>query len=142
MKKIINKRELFTFLMVLMMVYCMTFYNAALRTGLGYYLFLTAFKTMWFEVIAAYVVLKCIAIPVVGRVNLENESKVVKNIVRTGITVSIMAPIMTLIVVIFKNGFGWEIPIIWMKNVIFNFPFALCIQMFYIGPFLRKVMKI
>ncbi len=58
-----------------------------------------------------------------------------------GFTVSMMAPMMTLFVTILHNGFVKNVPLLWLPKLALNFPFALCIQIFYIGPLVRFIFR-
>ena len=48
---------------------------------------------------------------------------------------------MTLLINIFNNGLTGEIPLIWLTRFAWNFPFALCLQLFYVGPLVRYTFR-
>lgn len=137
---------MFAVMMVLPMVYCMTLYNCALENGLTYAVFLISLKTMWVEVAAAFVIQKFIAGPLVkkivfGVLKVDRDKHLLVILSMAGLTVSIMAPAMTLFVSLFYNGIVAELPLIWLSKLIVNFPFALIIQIFYIGPLVRFLFR-
>lgn len=137
---------IFAIIMVIVMVYCMTLYNMVLEYGLNYSTFLNAFLDMWYEAIVAFLVQKFVAGSLVKKLvfrllkpNINNPIFVI--LTMAGFTVSIMAPIMTLFVTILHNGFVKNIPLIWLPKLALNFPFALCLQIFYIGPLVRLIFR-
>lgn len=137
---------IFTIIMVVVMVYCMTLYNMVLELGFHYSSFKDAFLGMWVEVIAAFLAQKFIAGPMAfkltRRVLTPGEDKPIFIIlVMAGFTVCFMAPIMTLIVSIYHNGFVWNLPLLWLPKLVLNFPFALCIQVFFAGPLVRFIFR-
>ncbi len=139
-----QQRLVFTLIMVVVMVYFMTVYNAALEGGLSYSTFLSAFRTMWPEVVAAFLAQQFIAAPLarklVGQiVDTQSEKRVFVQIAMAGCMVFIMAPCMTLFVNILHHGFSPDMPLFWLKKLVINFPFALCIQVFYVGPLVRLI---
>ena len=136
----------FTLLMVLLMVYTMTFFNTALETGLTYQTFGLAFAHMWTEVAAAFVAQRYIARPLVHR--LMNHlfpdgegSPRVHLIAMAGCTVMLMAPMMTLFVTFLHHGITADAPLLWLPKLLVNFPFALFMQVFYIGPLVRVLFR-
>lgn len=136
----------FAVIMVFVMVYAMTFYNAALEEGLHNFTFLEALKTMWFEFFAAFIVQKFIVGPIVRKkVSLlltpGVDRQIFVVIATAGLTVSMMAPIMTLIVSLMHNGFTPDILALWLPKLALNFPFALLMQICYIGPLVRFLFR-
>jgi hypothetical protein len=133
--------------MVICMVYWMTFFNKAIDQGLSYGLFLDALREMWPEVCIAFLVQRYIARKNADRL-VKNYLSVVKGpssffipVINAAGNVMIMAPIMTFLINLLHNGFTTDLGLLWCKRVIFNFPFALCIQTFYVGPFVKFVYK-
>lgn len=136
----------FTVIMVLIMVYCMTLYNMVLEFGLNYSTFINALAGMWVEAVLAFFAQKFIA----GPIAMKLTSRILKPgvdkpiliiIAMAGFTVCQMAPIMTLLVTIYHHGFVKEIPLLWLPKLVQNFPFALCIQIFYVGPLVRLIFR-
>lgn len=94
----------FTVIMVLIFVYVMTFYNAGMENGVTFSTFGYALKNMWVEVIGAFIAQRYIASKIVkklvARIFDENDKPVFKLLATAGFTVSLMAPIMTLCIVL------------------------------------------
>jgi hypothetical protein len=136
------QKLIFTAMMVIAMVYWMTFYNLALDEGLRYETFWLALKEMWVEALAAFAAVHFLVNPLVRkRVNRllppGTDKPLLVNVAMAGCTVSMMAPLMTLLVNIYRNGIGPDIVLLWLPKLVLNFPFALCIQIFFVGPFIR-----
>lgn len=94
----------FTVIMVLIFVYVMTFYNAGMENGVTFSTFGYALKNMWVEVIGAFIAQRYIASKIVkklvARIFDKNDKPVFKLLATAGFTVSLMAPIMTLCIVL------------------------------------------
>jgi hypothetical protein len=136
----------FAIIMVLSMVYCMTLYNMALESGFNHASFINAFLGMWYEVIAAFLAQKFIAGPIVRKSVARMfkpgvDKPIFITLATAGLTVSMMAPMVTLFVTILHHGFTPDIVLLWLPKLVLNFPFALCLQVFYIGPFVRLVFR-
>lgn len=137
---------IFAIIMVVAMVYCMTLYNMVLEYGLNYSTFQNAFLDMWYEAIAAFLAQKFVAGPIVKKLVFRLlkpgvDKPIFITLAMAGFTVSIMAPMMTLFVTIFHNGFVKNVPLLWLPKLALNFPFALCLQIFYIGPLVRLIFR-
>ncbi len=137
---------IFALIMVVLMVYCMTFYNMVLEFGLTYTIFQKAFLGMWVEAVAAFFAQKFIAGPIARKLTFRffkpgTDNPILITIVMAGFTVSMMAPLMTLFVSFLHNGFVKDLPLLWLPKLVQNFPFALCIQLFYVGPFVRLIFR-
>lgn len=138
---------IFTIIMVVLMVFCMTVYNIAYVNGFTYGCCYEALKTMWPEVIAAFIIVKFVANPIVNKlmhkvIDVESAKFTAVAIVRAGCTAFFMCPVMTLFVTILHNGITTQILILWIQKIIINFPFALLLQIFYLGPFVRYLFRI
>lgn len=136
----------FSVMMVIAMVYCMTLYNIALEMGFEYITFRMALKSMWIEAVIAFFVQRYIARPMVrrivsGLVEIEKTKELMLNTLFSLVTVFIMAPCMTFIVNLLHNGFTKDVIILWLPKLAVNFPFALIIQTYFVGPFVRFVFK-
>jgi len=137
----------FTIIMVFFMVYCMTLYNSVLENGFTYSSFLKALTGMWYEALAACVIQTFIASPVVKKrvfhmLKPGVDHPLLITLAMAGCTVSVMAPIMTLFVTLLHHGFSANVPLLWLPKLALNFPFALCIQIFYVGPLVRFLFRI
>lgn len=136
----------FTVIMVLIFVYVMTFYNAGLEGEVTLSTFGYALTHMWPEVIGAFIAQRYIASPVVkrlvARIFTPGEDKPIFIILATaGFTVSMMAPMMTLYVSIYHMGLAPGLLDHWLSKLVLNFPFALCAQVFYVGPLVRLIFR-
>jgi len=137
---------IFTVIMVLTMVYFMTLYNMASESAFTYSTFLDAGKNMWLEAAAAFVAQRYLAGPAVRKIAARllgsgDVRPVFMTLVMAGCTVSFMAPMMTLFVTILHNGPAWNLPLLWLPRLVMNFPFALCLQVFYAGPLVRFLFR-
>ncbi|MBV7272409.1 DUF2798 domain-containing protein [Clostridium sp. PL3] len=146
MPKIKFQDFIFAIIMVITMVYCMTLYNMVLESELNYSTFLNAFFDMWYEAIVAFLAQKFVAGPIVKKLVFRSlkpgvDKPIFITVVIAGFTVSMMAPMMTLFVTILHNGFVKNVPLLWLPKLALNFPFALCIQIFYIGPLVRFIFR-
>jgi hypothetical protein len=95
---------IFTIIMVIAMVYCMTLYNMVLEYGLNYSTFPNAFLGMWYEAIAAFLAQKFVAGPIVKKLVSRllkpgSDKPIFIILAMAGFTVSLMAPMMTLFAV-------------------------------------------
>lgn len=136
----------FTVIMVILMVYCMTLYNDVLVYGFTYECFVQALINMWPEAIAAFLIVKFVANPLVGKlmhyiIDVKTSKKTMIAIVRAGCTAFFMCPCMTLFVTFFHNGLTTDWLLLWIPKLVINFPFALFLQIFYLGPFVRLVFR-
>lgn len=136
----------FTVIMVLIFVYVMTFYNAGLEGEVTLSTFGYALTHMWPEVIGAFIAQRYIASPVVkrlvARIFTPGKDKPIFIILATaGFTVSMMAPMMTLYVSIYHMGLAPGLLDHWLSKLVLNFPFALCAQVFYVGPLVRLIFR-
>lgn len=59
-----------------------------------------------------------------------------------GLTVSFMAPMMTLFVTVHHHGLHPDLPLFWLPKLVLNFPFALCLQVFFIGPLVHRIFRV
>lgn len=134
----------FSVIMVCLMVYVMTLFNIAQQMGLSYDTMLVALKEMWIEAAIAFFAQRYLAGPfarhIVGS-QFSDAAPGLKSIAMAGCNVMIMAPLMTLIVNAMHNGLSAELPLLWIRRLLFNFPFALCMQVFYVGPLARWVFR-
>ena len=137
----------FSIMMVIAMVYCMTLYNIALETEFTYLTFWVALKNMWIEAIIAFFVQRYVARPIVQKivsrlVNIKGTKQLMLTTCFSLVTVFIMAPCMTLIVNILHHGITKDIILLWLPKLVMNFPFALIIQTYFIGPLIRYIFSI
>ncbi|MBQ9030223.1 MAG: DUF2798 domain-containing protein [Parasporobacterium sp.] len=138
---------IFTLLMVFCMVYAMTCYTIAGKMGgLTYSVFLMAIKEMWIE----YVVVFLLVFFIITRA----AQKLTFRIFRPGkdnpifitlsiqcCTVCLIVPPITLFATFFHNGFTADWFTQWISLAFYCFPAALCLQVFFIGPFVRMLFR-
>ena len=132
----------FSVMMVIAMVYCMTLYNVAIETGFTYITFLIAIKGMWIEAMIAFFVQRYVARPLVQKivsrlVDIGETKPLMLTTLFSLVTVFIMAPCMTFIVNILHHGITKDIILLWLPKLVINFPFALIIQTYFVGPLVR-----
>lgn len=132
----------FSVMMVIAMVYCMTLYNIAMEMGFAYITFLIALKSMWIEAVIAFFVQRYVARPLVQKivsrlVDIRETKQLMVTTLFSLVTVFIMAPCMTFIVNVLHHGFTKDIILLWLPKLVINFPFALIIQTYFVGPFIR-----
>ena len=137
----------FTAIMVFCMVFCMTVYTIALKFGgLSYQVFGLAICEMWVE----YVVVYLLIFFVITR----TAQKLAFRIVTPGVdkpifiilsiqcfTVCLIVPCITLFATFFHNGFTTDWFPQWIQLAATCFPAALCLQVFFVGPFVRLVFR-
>ena len=138
---------IFTIIMVVTMVFCMTLYNMAVEFGFRYSTFLDAIREMWPEALGAFIAQRYIAGPVAKKqvsrhFTMGKDKPLFITVAMAGFTVFLMAPIMTLYVAILHNGFVADVPLFWLEKLAINFPAALFLQIFYVGPFVRFVFRL
>ena len=137
---------IFTAFMVITMVYCMTLYNIAMDQGLSSSSFLLAARGMWQEAAAAFVLQTFAAGPMVRKLvprlfQPETDRPILILLATAGCTVALMAPMMTLFVTLLHHGLNHRVILLWLPKLVLNFPFALCIQIFYVGPLVRLIFR-
>lgn len=138
---------IFTALMVFCMVYCMTVYNIALKFGgLNNLVFLLALKEMWLE----YVVVFCLIYFVITNTAKKLAFRVIDPAKSQPIflvlaircfTVCQIVPAITLFATVVHNGISAEWFAQWIQLAVTCFPMALCVQVFFVGPFVRLVFR-
>ena len=136
---------IFTIIMVFFMVYAMICYNIALnRGGMTNEVFLLAFHELVIMGPVAFVLdfflygglAKKIAFGIVDPQNAKQYEIV---LAISSVTVCLMCPTMSLVATILFSHPGTELIAVWFQKTALNFPMALCSQLFYIGPFVRKI---
>lgn len=136
----------FMLLMVVCMVYCMTLYNMFLNFGMTYANFGRALAGMWIEAPVAFIMVRYVSNPTalrfIGKVRKTGVTQpILIQVLMAGVNVMIMCPAMTLFVTILHNGLTANLLLDWFPKLLVNFPFALVIQIFYVGPFVRAVFR-
>ena len=138
----------FTLIMVVVMVYAMVCYNIALDFGeLNNTVFVAAFSELWymgliafgFEILVVGPIAKKLAFRIL---NPEKTQSILLTLAISGITVCFMCPIMSLMAtLIIKQPAAPDFFAVWVQTSAFNFPMALCWQIFYAGPLVRLIFR-
>lgn len=138
----------FTLIMVFCMVFCMTAYTISLNTGgVTNQVFLTALREMWIEYIIVFLLIFFVVTKTAQRLALRivspKEDKPIFVIVSIqAITVTLIVPCITLIATFLHHGFTADWFAQWIQTAVQCFPMALCLQIFFVGPFVRRIFRI
>lgn len=137
---------IFTIMMVFAMVYIIVVFNIALEMGnLKYVIFHQAFLSMWPIFIIAFILKEVLAGPLskklAFRVVSHKDKPIFIILAISSFTVCLMAPMMSLFATILYHGFIAEVPLLWLTAFVKNFLFALCLQIFFIGPLVRLIFR-
>ena len=131
----------FTAMMVLCMVYGMTAYNLCIDGGFAAGKFADAALEMWPEVIAAFLAVRFAVNPLVRAQVSRRISRAgapaAFTLAMAGCTVLLMAPLMTLFVLLLHHGAWMELPALWARRLACNYPCALLLQVCLAGPLVR-----
>ena len=136
---------IFTLIMVFCMVYCMTAYNVALMMGgLSYTVFGIALKEMWIEYVIVFLLAFFLITENSKRLTFKtlNPSKsqpIMITLMIQSFTVCQMVPTITLITTFIHNGFNVNWFTQWITSAVLCFPMAFCLQIFFVGPFVRFI---
>lgn len=136
----------YTVIMAGLMVYVMVCYNVALNVGgLKNFVFLEAFKEfplMWLAagVLEFFIVGKIAHKLAFKAIDPKKQPPIIVAYAISIVIVCFMCPIMSLIATIFISKPAMsQFVVTWLKCVVFNFPMAMCFQLFYAGPFVRFI---
>lgn len=132
---------IFTLMMVFCMVYSMTVYTISVNSGsLTCSVFGAAIREMWAE----YAVVFCLVFFAVTHAALYLAKRIDDGSHPTFMmlsipffTVCLVVPSITLFAVFFHNGFTPDWFVQWVTLAVRCFPMALCLQIAFIGPFVR-----
>ena len=139
---------IFTIMMVFAMVYAMICYNIALNIGgMSNEVFLSAFHELVIMGPIAFVIdfffvgaiAKKKALKIV---NPEKENPFHLVLAISFISVAFMCPLMSLAATILFKHAGNQFIAVWLQTCAFNFPMALCWQIFYAGPLVRFLFRL
>ena len=136
---------IFTIFMAFVMVYAMICYNISLNVGgLQNFVFLAAFKEMlimWpIAVVLELLFVGKLAQKLAFRFVTPGKDPMIMMILGiSAMSVCLMCPLMSFAAtILFKNA-GSEFVAVWLQTTAFNFPMALCWQIFFAGPLVRNV---
>lgn len=142
------QRIVFAFLTVTITVHLFVFYNLAIAMGgMSNQVFIASRKVIGVEFIFAFL----LEILLVGRLanklafRFVNPAQDKPYVVTSAIilaTVCLMCPMMSFIATILYNGINAEFLAHWMQKIVFNFPFAVFSQLFFIQPLVRFLFKL
>ena len=137
----------FTAMMVFCMVYCMTVYTIAMKSGgLSYSVFALAIREMWVEYLVVYVLI----FGVITKLAQKLAFRIITPVTDTPIflilaiqcfTVCLIVPSITLFATFYHNGFTSDWFLHWIRLACMCFPVALCLQVFFVGPFVRLLFR-
>ena len=138
---------IFTLLMVFCMVFVMTCYVIAGKTGgLSYLTFRIAVREMWVEFPIVFVLIFFVITKAAQKLTFrifrpgeQNPIFIILSIQCS--TVCLIVPAITLIATFLHNGFTSEWFTQWISSAFHCFPAALCLQVFFIGPFVRLLFR-
>ena len=135
----------FTAFMALVMVYAMICYNISLNVGaLQNFVFLAAFK----EMIIMWPIAVALELLFVGKLAQKlafrfitpgKDPMIMMILAISSMSVCLMCPLMSLAATILFKDAGSEFVAVWLQTTAFNFPMALCWQIFFAGPLVRNV---
>lgn len=137
----------FTAIMVFCMVYCMTVYTIALKFGgLSYQVFGLAIREMWVEYVVVFLliffVITKLAQKLAFRIITPGVDKPIFLILTIQcFTVCLIVPTITLFATFLHNGFTADWFPQWIQLAFLCFPAALCLQLFFVGPLVRKIFR-
>lgn len=137
----------FTLLMVFCMVFCMTVYTIARKLGgLSYSVFALAIREMWTEYVVVFLLIFFVitgtAQKLAFRIVTPGKDKPIFIILSIQcFTVCLIVPAITLFATFFHNGFTENWFTQWIELAFYCFPVALCLQVFFVGPFVRLIFR-
>ena len=138
----------FTAIMVFFMVYCMTVYTIAGNSGgLSYGAFAVALREMWAEYIVVFLliffVIKSLAKKLAFKIVSPGVDKpIFITLAIQSFTVCLIVPCITLFATFWHNGFTSQWFVQWAELIFKCFPAAFCLQVFLIGPLVRRLFKV
>lgn len=134
--------------MVVVMVYAMICYNIALDFGeLNNTVFVAAFSELWYMGLIAFAFELLIVGPLAKKlafriVNPAQQAPIMVTLAISAITVCLMCPVMSLMAtLIIKQPSAANFFAVWVQTTAFNFPMALCWQIFFAGPLVRLIFR-
>lgn len=138
-----------TIVMVIVMVYAMICYNIAFASGhMENQVFLTAFGELPIMAVIAFLVEFIFVGKIVKTLTFrildpENTQPVLITLMISSLTVCFMCPLMSFFAaVLFNYSEIGNIISTWLEISVRNFPMALCWQLFYAGPSVRKLIRV
>ncbi len=138
---------IFTILMVFLMVFCMTTYTLSIQLGtLNSQVFYMAIKEMWLEYIVVFFLIFFVmtdrSIKTARKMlDFKTTPPIFMTLLIQCLTVCQIVPVITLFATMIHHGIGTDCFFIWLQLMVECFPMALCLQLFFVGPFVRTVFR-
>lgn len=138
---------IFTLIMVFCMVYCMTCYTVTLKMGeLTPEVFLLAIREMWMEYVIVFCLIFFFITKAAQRLAFRIftpgiDKPIFLTLAIQSFTVCLIVPVITLIAT-FLHGTTVHWFSYWIQLAFLCFPAALCLQIFFVGPFVRWIFRI
>lgn len=138
---------IFTIFMVFLMVLCMTIYTLSIQLGtLNSQVFYMAIKEMWLEYVVVFLLIFFVmtdrSIKTARKmIDFKTISPIFMTLLIQCLTVCQIVPVITLFATMIHHGIGADCFFIWLKLMVECFPMALCLQLFFVGPFVRTVFR-
>ena len=142
-----SEKLVYGIMMVICMVYGMICYNISLSMGgLQNIVFLLSLKELIIMAPVAFIIESLFVSKIAFKkatkiVDIKKDNPFMLIIMISIITVMLMCPIMSLIATIIFHGIHVEIISTLIQKIFFNFPMALCYQLFVAGPLVRFIFK-
>ncbi len=147
MPKTVFQKYFFMSLTVFFSVASFTVYNVSINSGgISKDVFLLAVKEVPLEFITAFLIEALIAFRLSQKlafriVDPAKDRPVFVMLTITCMTVCIMCPSMSFAATVFYNGFTVNFFSDWLNKLVFNFPFAIFLQIFFVGPLVRFIFR-
>lgn len=138
---------IFTLMMVFFMVFSMTVYTVSIGMGgLSNYVFLVAIKEMWIEYIVVFILIFFIITKLAQKLAFKIitpgvDKPIFMILAIQSFTVCLIVPTITLFATFLHNGFTPEWFSQWIQTAVLCFPMAFCLQVFFVGPFVRFLFR-
>lgn len=138
----------FAFITVLLSVFAFTNYNIAHSAGsMSNRVFLLSLKELPVEFCFAFVIQFFFVNRVTPKmafriVDPKVDKPIVIILAITCMNIVLMCPIMSFITTIIYDGITVNFIADWFQKMVINFPFAFFIQLFAIGPIVRKIFRL
>ena len=124
----------FAALMCFFMVLAMELYNTAFRLG-------GMSNACWLPALLELRIMLPICFVMSAQVAPGVDKPILVTLVRAGVTVALMCPTMSLWATVLFSGFSAEFLSVWLQTIVRNFPMALCWQVFFCGPLVRRLFR-
>ncbi|MDR1765803.1 MAG: DUF2798 domain-containing protein [Lachnospiraceae bacterium] len=139
------QRVIFTCLGVLFMAYTMSLYNKVLASGVFVPDTFRQAGVAWFQraplaFVMQFFIVQKFATKMCARYPTDN--KMLYYAIRTGFSVLLMCPVMSLYSNIIYVGLSKDLIFNWLPKMVLNWPFAFMVQIFLLGPWNRLLFNL